>query len=264
MKINVKIASSILLILVLVSTSCGGGEDDSPDQITWEDIQKEFSGLDFSSGVRDLSVEVGIGVFWDFRVVIPDLGNGETAPLFIDMHGESRGSIDAHKFSYDCYLEKGLEGLDAFMIVPNAGTEQWYSQSNQTKILGLLDLAKTYWSVDENKVVAMGYSNGGNATWFFTENAPELFSAGIAMASSYSTEESEGIFRQFEVPLYVVHGSEDSLFPVDVTQGWVEGSVGAGSTIEFVVAEGLTHLDVCDYFPHVQSAVQWLQESVWD
>tara|TARA_R110001599_G_scaffold327339_1_gene540261 strand:+ start:611 stop:1402 length:792 start_codon:yes stop_codon:yes gene_type:complete len=255
------LAVAIFSISVL---SCGGGGDDGPDPITWEDVQLSFSQLDLSPGVKDHSIEVAANVFWTFRLVVPELETGETAPLFIDMHGESGGAANAHQTSYDCYLEEGLEGLKAFMLIPNAGQEQWYDQNNQVQIQSLISLAKDYLSVDPNKVVAMGYSNGGNATWLFTDNAPQLFSAGIAMASSYSTRNQDGSFRKINVPLYVIHGSDDQLFPIETTKAWVDGSISAGSDITFVEATGLGHYEPCNYVPYVKDAITWLQTTVWN
>lgn len=264
MKIKYRSFLAVIFCSILL-LGCGGkGGDDGPDPITWEDIQLSFSQLDLSPGMRDVSIEIATNVFWTFRLVVPELETGETAPLFIDMHGESNGDAMAHTFSYNCYLKNGLEDIKAFIIVPNAGQEQWYDQNNQIQVQSLVALAKQYLPVAPNKVVAIGYSNGGNATWLFTENAPEIFSAGIAMASSYSMQNLDGTFRKIDVPLYVIHGSDDQLFPIATTKAWVDGSIEAGSDITFVEATGLGHYVPCSYVPYIKEAITWLQTTVWN
>lgn len=116
-------------------------------------------------------------------------------------------------------------------------------------MVGLVTLALKYWDIDPTKVVVLGYSNGGNGSWFYAETLPMLFSAGIPMASSYSTIGTDGQPRKIDIPLYVIHGENDELFPLAETQAWVNQSIEAGSFIEFVVAPGLTHNKPAITFP---------------
>ena len=104
----------------------------------------------------------------------------------------------------------------------------------------------------------------GNGSWFFADFYPELFSAAIPMASSYDPARSSGEVPAIEIPLYVIHGEDDELFPLAETQAFVNESIDAGSSIEFVVATGLSHLDVCDYTSYLQDAVTWVQTEIWD
>ena len=55
----------------------------------------------------------------------------------------------------------------------------------------------------------------------------------------------------------------DDLFPLDITQGLVDESIGAGSDITFVVADGLVHNDPCAYVDELKKAVVWLETEVW-
>jgi predicted peptidase len=131
------------------------------------------------------------------------------------------------------------------------------------RVQGLLQLAAKFWPVDLERVVATGYSNGGNASWLFAELAPNIFSAGIPMASSYDLTNMDGSGRKIEVPMYVIHGENDELFPIEITKNWVDLSIQAGSDITFVVAAGLSHYEPCSYSPYLKEAVTWLKETVW-
>lgn len=64
--------------------------------------------------------------------------------------------------------------------------------------------------------------------------------------------------------MYVIHGEDDELFPVEITEQFVNKSINAGSNIEFVVATGLGHLDACDYATYLQDAATWLLTEVWN
>jgi predicted peptidase len=259
----------VLVLLVTISTiiSCSKNNEPSPEPAvrTAQDIIEDFQNLNVQPGINDFALESLVkDVFWNFRVVAPaDASETNTRPLVIDLHGASGGSPSAHK-NTECYVETGLQVLDAFIISPNAGFDEWYDSTNQQQVLALLDLAKSNWPINPNQVIVTGYSNGGNGSWFFADYYPELFSVAIPMASSYDPERATGEVPEIEVPLYVIHGEDDELFPVEVTEAFVNKSQDAGSSIEFVVASGLGHLDVCDYASYLAAAATWVQTEIWN
>jgi predicted peptidase len=234
------------------------------DSRTIEDVIEDFKNLNIQPGINDVSLEsLYTGVVWNFRVIAPaDASETNKRPLVMALHGASGGSPTAHQ-NTSCYIEPGLIDLNAFIISPNAGTEQWYSINNQIQVINLLELAKANWHVDASKVLVTGYSNGGNASWLYSDFFPQYFTAGIAMASSYNTRRSDGSISAITVPLYVIHSDADELFPIATTQAFVEDSKKAGSTIEFVVAEGLSHYAPCDYVQYLKNGVTWLQNEIW-
>ncbi len=257
----------ILLLFVVVFSSCSKDKEDDItiiDTRTIEQVTEDFQNLNIQPGVNDLTIEsTTAGVFWNFRVIAPaDTSESNKRPLVIALHGASRGSSTAHQ-NTSCYIEPGLEDLNAYIISPNAGTEQWYSVNNQMQVINLVQLATANWDVDISKVLVTGYSNGGNASWLYADFFPQFFTASIAMASSYNSRRLDGSISAIAIPLYVIHSNGDELFPVATTQAFVEDSVTAGSDIEFVVVDGLSHYTPCDYVPHLKDAVTWLQTEVW-
>lgn len=262
-----KLTHTLVLLLTLSTIfSCSKNESaPTPDPRTAQDIIEDFQNLVVQPGINDFALETLVkGTYWNFRVVAPaDASANNLRPLVIDLHGASGGSPSAHK-NTECYVETGLQALNAFVISPNAGFDEWYDSSNQQQVLALVDLAKSNWHIDPNKVIVTGYSNGGNGSWFYADYYPELFSAAIPMASSYDPERSTGEVPEIDVPLYVIHGEDDELFPVEITEAFVNKSSDAGTSIEFVVAPGLGHLDVCDYAGYLADAVTWVQTEVWN
>jgi dipeptidyl aminopeptidase/acylaminoacyl peptidase len=84
------------------------------------------------------------------------------------------------------------------------------------------------------------------------------------MASSYNPVEFDGTIPKIDVPLYVIHGEDDELFPVAETQAFVDQSRSAGSEIEFVIAPGLTHFKPCEYVDVLKTAVTWVATEIWN
>lgn len=257
----------LILFLLLGLISCGGN-DDAPIQNTRsvDDVRSDFSNLKLQPGNNDISMEsIEAGVFWNFRIIVPS-GASETnkRPLILSLHGAASNILPNAHLSTSCLVEAGFADLNAFIISPNSDGHLWFEPENQIQVSALIDLAKSYLFVDENKVVVTGYSDGGTGSWFFAEYYSELFSAAIPMASSYNPEKSNGVVPKINTPLYVIHGEKDDLFPVSQTQSWVNQSISAGSSIEFVIAAGLVHNRPCDYVSYLQDAASWLQTDVWN
>lgn len=257
---------TLATIASILTYGCSSDESSNeveiPKDRTFEDVERDFSALEVNEGISDFRIDAPSGLAWNFRLIAPNVSDGIKKPLFIHLHGAAGGDPNAHKAT-SCYVEPALENIDAYVISPNGGTNLWEEPVNQSQVIGLVTLAIKYWDIDPNKVVVMGYSNGGNGSWFYAETRPELFSAGIPMASSYNTTGLDGQPRKIETPLYVIHGENDELFPLAQTQAWVDQTVAAGSTVEFVVASGLTHNEPCEYVPHLKDAITWLNTSVW-
>ena len=260
----------LVLLLCLGFIGCNNTDDGvngTPVPLlprTVADVTADFISLDVQPGVNDFSLEsLDRGVFWNFRVIAPaDASETNKRPLAIALHGASGGSSTAHQ-NTSCYVEPGLAAIDAFIISPNASTYEWYEAFNQNQVIALTDLARTNWYVDTNKVLVTGYSNGGNGSWFFADFFPQYFTASIAMASSYDPERVDGSVPGIDIPLYVIHSDSDELFPVAQTQIFVDKAIDAGSTVEFVVVEGLSHYTPCLYVSHLQDAVNWVINEVW-
>ena len=85
------------------------------------------------------------------------------------------------------------------------------------------------------------------------------------MATSYNPIRPDpNISVKIDIPMYVIHGSEDQLFPLAITQGYIDTTVAAGTDLEFVIAPGLEHFNSCAYVPYLQDAADWLVNTVWD
>ncbi|MCB0653737.1 MAG: hypothetical protein KDC85_20835 [Saprospiraceae bacterium] len=254
---------TLFSIVIFCFSNCKPDEPDFPPIRTLADVQEDFSNMDISPGTHDETLKFLNEKSWNFRVIAPQTISGQTYPLVIHLHGASGGDPDAHK-STDCYVEPGFENIETFILSPNGGIELWNSFSNQEMVINLILLAKANWPIDPDKIVVTGYSNGGNGSWFFGETqGPALISAAIPMASSYTTLSTNGSVRVMPIPMYVIHGENDELFPVEETEAWVTQSVDAGSDITFVVAPGLTHPEPCEYVPYLKDAVTWLTDVVW-
>lgn len=261
----------LFLVLSAITLSCNkSGVFDEPDIAepeprTYEDMQEDFSNIIFNPGTNDVELENLKDDIWRFRVIMPDVDfTNNKRPLIFSLHGCAACAVNpnSHKFT-ECLAEIGFKSLDAIIISPNSNGNLWPTLDNNEQVLTLVDLASTYLPVDTNKIVIHGYSDGGNGSWFFAETQFEIFSASIPIASQYNTT-NNGIGRLIPIPVYVIHGEEDALFPVENVENWVNASIDSGSDITMVVAPELTHNEPCAYASYLEDAADWLVNDVWN
>jgi predicted peptidase len=258
---------TVLILLTILIASCNKDEADKfVNTRTVEDVIEDFSSLQFNEGINDIEMEGSFSnVVWRFRVIVPE-GASELnkRPLIVCLHGAAT-TIDPQLHTYTaCLEEPGLAALDAYLLCPNSEGWPWTGIPEQEKVLTLTSLVKNNLHVDQNKVAIMGYSDGGIGAWYYAQYYPEAYSAAIPMASLYNPVRPEGnIPVKIDIPLYVIHGENDQLFELRITQQYVDISIDAGSDIEFVIAPELDHYNSCNYVPYLKDAATWLQTEVW-
>ncbi|WP_289644247.1 prolyl oligopeptidase family serine peptidase [Maribacter aestuarii] len=215
--------------------------------------EKSFTKIKVSQGIQNKTLSNHYGNKYQVILDFPDT-NLDKYQLIIALHWAGGG--DTYKTFFECLALPGLEDDKTVIIAPEGENQLWSTENNVTKVINLVTYAIKYWNVDPEKIAVMGYSNGGNGSWYFAEHHPETFSAAIPMASSYAITEKIGI------PLYVIHGERDELFSVTKTSEWVRKSKEAGSDITFVKNESLSHFQGCSYVGELKRAHEWLQ-NLW-
>ena len=269
-KLVIRLKPLLILCMVFAFLSCGGGDGDGPPDPqpgprTDQDVIDDFNNLDIQVGTNDLELEsTAEGVFWKFRLIVPEgASSSNKKPLVLRLHGAAQAnSATAHQTT-ECLVEPAFEGKDVYILSPNSNGELWESQFNQVQIQALMYLTTSGLDVDVNRVIVTGYSDGGNGSWFYSQYFPGYFNAAIPMATSYHNESNNGSVSKIDIPLYVIHGQNDELFPLATTQGFVDEYIDAGTDITFVVAPGKVHNEPCTYVDELKDAVDWLYAEIW-
>ena len=245
----------ILASILIIFTAC----KESPTE-----SQIELNPLLTEEMVRDVSLDPGItvgvinmlgSVDWSYALSVPEIDGDKKVPLIIGLHWWEGNEGEQY---LRCLADPGFKKLNAIIFAPDAGDYYFWEEANYSLILTLIEYAKKYWPIDENKIIVSGYSNGGIATWFFGINYPEIFSAAIPMASYYDYN------KKLKIPFYVVHSESDELFPLAATEDIVNLLSNKGSDIQLQVMDGLSHYTSCSYNTSLRSASDWLISDVWE
>ena len=186
---------------------------------------------------------------YNLRLITPIKEDDLPKPLILALHWA--GGNEDYKVFSDCLIEPAFQELDAYIIVPDAEQQIWYTEHNQQKILELMEAAITLWNVDKNKILVTGYSNGGNGSWYYAEHHANLFSAAIPMASAYK------VSGAIKLPIYLIHGEKDDLFPVSTTLDFAKETEAAGTDITIKTNERLSHFEACAYAEDLKAGVDW-------
>jgi len=162
-------------------------------------------------------------------------------PLVVAMHG---GSGHGRAFLWSWVREARSRG--AILVSPTAIGETWslmqpeLDSGNLDRILGYV---RENWNVDTRHLLLTGMSDGGTFTLLsgllsdspFTHLAPVAASFPPMMLSLSSPDRLRGL------PIYLVHGALDWMFPVAMAEQAAETLAEAGARATLRVVDDLSH-----------------------
>ena len=112
------------------------------------------------------------------------------------------------------------------------------------------------WHVDPKRIYLMGASMGGNGTWAFSCQCPELFAA-LSPCSGFYADFLEFNLKNIAAkPIYVVHGTKDTTVPIDGARKAFELLKKDGANIE------MKELDCAHQLPTEEfgKAFEWMMQ----
>jgi predicted peptidase len=249
----------VALLGVIVLSGC----DDSLVDLDKNDL----AGVNLEPGIHRREASLGDGETLRYTTSVPQLTFGKKYPLVIALHGNPGGVIP-HYYS-ETYLralvQPALGELNAIIVAPDMpdNAHSWidkYSDEAISEFIKKVLKLERSWPVDPERIVITGYSAGGFGVWSLTDKHPSLFSAAIPMAAEPILGDREG---PNAVPLYVIHGTEDELFPYDTVVFAVNLLKDKGVPITMVTAEGESHTQIFAYVNELRSAIDWLEDDIW-
>jgi predicted esterase len=167
----------------------------------------------------------------------------KTWPLIFFLHGYGdRGDnvfllAKASPFMY--IREKGP--LPVIIAAPLLNAFEGYSSFPGEYMDGALTEVQADYRVDAKRIYVTGLSMGGEATYRFAVVQPETFAA-IAPLSAYVDSETYSMLGRIKaLPVWAIHGAEDTVIPLARAQQPVDALKAAGGNIRFTVLEGHDH-----------------------
>ena len=151
----------------------------------------------------------------DYSLYVPEGYSPERQwPLIVCLHG-AYGRGDHHVWSW----LRPAKTLGYMVLAPKSIDVTWsilQPDIDIGSVTGMLEEVCAAYSVDQSRVYLTGLSDGGTFTYLLGLSRPDLF-AGIAPVAGDLHGMMDGMLRRkqgIELPIYIVHGAHDHIFPV--------------------------------------------------
>jgi predicted peptidase len=191
-----------------------------------------------------------------FTLAFPkDYTGNQPFPLVGALHYGGHGMPFYGELILRELIEPALIGLGAIITAPDCPGIDWIQSESDQFILDLISQIRNHYSIDSNKILITGYSLGGIGTWHLVEKFSEQFTTALVMAGEPPTEINT---TNWKVPLYVIHGRDDELFPIVNTTKKVVKMENGHMDITYRILDGVSHFEVHKFLDPLQEAVHWV------
>jgi phospholipase/carboxylesterase len=177
-----------------------------------------------------------------FSLYVPEYYRDDRAwPLVMALHG---GSGNGRGFLWSWLRD--ARSFGAILVAPTATGNTWALMGEDTdtpNLARILDVVRSRWNIDPAKLLLTGMSDGGTFCYVtglesaspFTHLAPVAATFHPLMAEVADAERLRGL------PVYLVHGRLDWMFPVQVARQTQAALRAAGADVTYRELDDLSH-----------------------
>jgi phospholipase/carboxylesterase len=177
-----------------------------------------------------------------YSLYVPEFYTPDRAwPLVMALHG---GSGNGRNFLWAWLRAARSHG--AILVAPTATGPTWALMGDDTdtpNFVRILDSVRSRWNIDASRMLLTGMSDGGTFCYVtgledaspFTHLAPVSATFHPLMAEMASPDRLRGL------PVYLVHGALDWMFPVQVARQTHHVLASAGADIVYRELDDLSH-----------------------
>jgi phospholipase/carboxylesterase len=177
-----------------------------------------------------------------FSLYVPEYYTADRAwPLVMALHG---GSGNGRNFLWSWLRD--ARSLGAILVAPTATGQTWAlmgGDADTPNLLRILDQVRGRWNIDSRRLLLTGMSDGGTFCYVtgldgaspFTHLAPVSATFHPLMAEMTDAERLRGL------PIFLVHGRLDWMFPVQVARHTREALSAAGANVAYHEIDDLSH-----------------------
>jgi phospholipase/carboxylesterase len=177
-----------------------------------------------------------------FSFYVPETYTPDRAwPLVMALHG---GSGHGRLFLWNWLRDARSRG--AIVIAPTAIGRTWAlmgEDADTPNLARIVDFIRSRWSIDPHRLLVTGLSDGGTFCYVtglertspFTHLAPIAASFHPLIAGMADPERMRGL------PIQIVHGRHDWMFPVELARQAQQALFAAGADVSYREIEDLSH-----------------------
>jgi phospholipase/carboxylesterase len=191
-----------------------------------------------------------------FSLYVPDYYTPDQSwPLVMALHG---GSGNGRNFLWSWLRD--ARSFGAILVAPTATGPTWALMVEDTDTPNLnriLDFVRARWNVDPAKMLLTGMSDGGTFCYVTGLEAASPFTHLAPVSATFHPllAETGDVERLRGLPIQIVHGALDWMFPVQVARQTQQLLAAAGAKITYRELPDLSHCYPREVNPAI---LQWL------
>lgn len=177
-----------------------------------------------------------------YSLYVPETYTPDRAwPLVMALHG---GSGHGRLFLWSWLRAARSHG--AILVAPTARGRTWALMGEDVdtpNLMRILDDVRAGWRIDATRLLLTGLSDGGTFCYLSGLDAASPFSHLAPMAASFHPMivEMADASRLRGLPIKIVHGAQDWMFPVELARGAQRALSTAGADAELREIADLSH-----------------------
>ena len=177
-----------------------------------------------------------------FSVYVPEYYRADQRwPLVVALHG---GSGHGRSFLWSWLRDARTRG--AIVVSVTSVGDTWSlmgPDQDAANLNNIVDFVTQHWSVDEERKLLTGMSDGGTYSYLggLPEDSPFTHLAPISASFHPMLLEGTTPERLAGLPVYLVHGALDWTFPIDIARTARDALAGTGAEVEYREIADLSH-----------------------
>jgi predicted peptidase len=188
-------------------------------------------------------------------------------PVILFLHGAGERGTDGFKptaVGIGQAVRLNPERFSAIIVFPQVPPGRaWFGE--QAKVaMAALDAVMATYSVDPDRVYLTGLSMGGHGTWYVAYQWPDRFAAIVPICGfivfpetsrsffgelppeQQEIQSAEDPYRKVaerikHLPIWVFHGADDPVVPVEASRRMVEALKALGAQVQYTEYNGVGH-----------------------
>jgi phospholipase/carboxylesterase len=193
-----------------------------------------------------------------FSLYVPETYESRSPlPLVVALHG---GNGHGRRFLWTWLRD--ARSLGAIVIAPTSVDDTWSLMGpdrDSANLHALVEHVCAHWTVDRSRVLLTGMSDGGTFSYLagLQDDVPYTHLAPVSATFHPMLLEAASVERLQGLPVYLVHGALDWMFPVDVARMARDALTAAGARVAYLELDDLSHT-----YPREENArmLAWLAE----
>lgn len=162
--------------------------------------------------------------------------------LFLHGAGERGDDLELVKLHGIPKVVEQQEDFPFIAVSPQCPVDSWWS-SHIEELDALLNEVAASYAVDADRLYLTGLSMGGYGTWHLAATYPQRFAAltPICGGGPWFVGFPEKVSVLKDVPIWVFHGAQDDVVPLEESERMVDALRACGSSVRFTVYPDAAH-----------------------